>query len=69
MEGTGKNGHTGWQKEQLFRLTCATDNFPEQIYRLNDWTSLVIQWMGVCLPVQEHLFNPCSGKIPHGWGN
>ena len=69
MEGTGKNGHTGWQKEQLFRLTCATDNFPEQIYRLDDWTSLVIQWMRVCLQMQGHLFNPCSGKIPHGWGN
>ena len=69
MEGTGKNGHAGWQEEQLFHLKCATDNSPEQIYRLNDWTSLVIQWVGVCLPMQGHLFNPCSGKIPHAWGN
>ena len=63
------NGHAGWQDVQLFHLKCAMDNSPEQIYRLNDKTSLVIPWMGICLPMQGYLFSPWYGKIPHAWGN
>ena len=28
-------------------------------------TSLVAQWLGICLPSRRHRFNPWSGKIPH----
>ena len=27
-------------------------------------TSLVAQWLGVCLPMQGHGFEPWSGRIP-----
>ena len=27
--------------------------------------SLVAQWLGICLPIQEHGFEPWSGRIPH----
>ena len=27
--------------------------------------SLVSQWIGICLPIQGHRFNPWSRKIPH----
>ena len=23
------------------------------------------QWLGICLPIQEHGFEPWSGRIPH----
>ena len=29
------------------------------------WTSLVIQWLRIYLPMQETGFDPWSGKIPH----
>ena len=30
-------------------------------------TSLLVQWLGICLPMQEHEFDPRSRKIPrHG---
>ena len=28
-------------------------------------TSLVVQWLRICLPMQGHGFEPWSGKIPH----
>ena len=28
-------------------------------------TSLVVQWIQICLPVLEHGFDPWSGVIPH----
>ena len=31
-------------------------------------TSLVAQRLRVCLPVQGHWFDPCSGKMPHVTG-
>ena len=29
----------------------------------NNWTSLVVQWIIICLPMQ--VFHPCSWKVPH----
>ena len=29
------------------------------------WTSLVAQWLRICLPMQRTRFDPWSGKIPH----
>ena len=31
-------------------------------------TSLVVQWLRTCLPLQEMWFNPWSGKIPCALG-
>ena len=31
-------------------------------------TSLVAQWLGICLPIQGHKFDPWSKKIPHAAG-
>ena len=31
-------------------------------------TSMVVQWLRICLPVQGTLVNPWSGKIPHAAG-
>ena len=28
-------------------------------------TSLVVQWLRICLPVQGRGFDPWSGRIPH----
>ena len=28
-------------------------------------TSLVVQWLRICLPMQGHGFDPWAGKIPH----
>ena len=72
MERIGKNGHAGWQEEQLFHLKCATDNSPEQIYRFNDWTSL-----GGSLPTNagtlaQSLFwedSSCLGQLKWVWQN
>ena len=30
--------------------------------------SLVVQWLRICLPMQGHRFDPCSGKIPQASG-
>ena len=31
-------------------------------------TSLVVQWLRICLPIQGHGFDPYSRKIPHAKG-
>ena len=38
-------------------------------FRINSLlrTSLVVQWIRICLPIQGHEFDPWSRKIPHGW--
>lgn len=28
------------------------------------WTSLVVQWVRTCLPVQGHRLDPWAGKVP-----
>ena len=33
-----------------------------------DWTSLVVQWLRICLPCRGHGLDPWSGKIPHARG-
>ena len=33
------------------------------------WTSLVVQWTRIHLPMQRHRFDPWSGKTPHAEGS
>ena len=39
-----------------------------QIKKFNSWPSLVVWWLGICLPMQRHRFDPWSRKIPHVMG-
>ena len=32
------------------------------------WTSLIVQWLRICLPTLGRGFNPLSGKIPRAAG-
>ena len=43
---------------QPFNLFCIKDSG-------SPGTSLVVQWLRICLPTQGHRFEPRSGKIPH----
>ena len=45
------------------RASATTQNFSSKIQILK--TSLVVEWMGIHLPMQAHGFHPWSQKIPH----
>ena len=35
------------------------------IKKIEPWTSLMAQWLRICLPIRRHRFNPWSEKIPY----
>ena len=49
---------------------CSLFSNSLSLYKQKSRSSLVVQWLGVCLPMQgKHGFYPWSGKMPHaaGW--
>ena len=40
----------------------------EKWLRIQAWTSLLVQQLRICPPMQGHGFDPWSGKIPHAVG-
>lgn len=34
-------------------------------WKVTLWTSLVVQWVRTCLPLQGHGLDPWAGKVPH----
>ena len=53
---------------------CTCERYLEEMsnskkcLRIQARTSLLAQWLRICLQIQGHGFDPWSGKIPHAMG-
>ena len=65
--GTRRATVHGVAKSQT-RLSDFHFHTTDTMYKIQNWTSLVAQWLGICLFMQGTPLHPWSTKIPRAAG-
>ena len=53
------------KRRSYLGMSLVPNAFSTKVLRTEPWTSLVVQWLRIHLPMQGTWFNPQSGKTPH----